>query len=292
MLAELFAVIAPIVVCAGVGYVWARCGEPFPAAFVSALVSRIGAPCLIVSTLTEVDVSPRLLSDVAIAVALVLAATGAGAWLLCRAAGLERRSMVAPLVFPNTGNMGLPLALFAFGEQGLAIALAIFLLISFAHFTLGVALVSGTSPWRSALGSPIVWAGVISIALVLLQWPLPRWLANSVGLLGDFSIPLMLMTLGVSLAQLRVSDLRRSLALGAARLVLGLAVGVGVSALLGLEGVMRSVVILQSAMPVAVFNYLLAHRYQAQPQAVAGMVVTSTVLAFAGLPLLLWWLWL
>lgn len=291
MLSELFAVVAPIALCVAVGFFWCRGGQHFPAEFVSALVTRIGAPCLIVGTLTEVKVSPRLLGEVGLAVLLVLLFTAAAGWLVCRAGGLSVRAMLGPLVFPNTGNMGLPLALFAFGDSGLAIALAVFLLVSFAHFTLGVALVSGSSPWREALRSPIVWAGAIGIALVLLEQSLPRWLENSVGLLGDFTIPLMLITLGVSLAQLRVRDLRRSVALALARLAIGVGAGVLACGLLELEGVMRSVVILQSAMPVAVFNYLLAHRYGAEPEAVAGTVVISTALAFGGLPLLLWWLW-
>ena len=122
---------------------------------------------------------------------------------------------------------------------------------------------------------------------MLTETRLPLWLENSFTLLGSFTIPLMLLTLGVSLAQLQVKDFARSGWLAVARLSIGLMVGLAIAELMGLEGVIRNVVIIQSTMPAAVFNYLMAKRYQQSPEAVAGLVVMSTLLSFATLPLLL-----
>lgn len=288
MLADIFAIIAPIFISAALGFGWAKSGVPFAHEFVTRLVMNIGAPCLIIGTLGKVEMPDRHFVDIIIATACTLTLSVLAAALVCKFFSLPLQAFLNPLCFSNTGNMGLPLSLFAFGEEGLAVALGIFLVKSLAHFSLGVAVLSGHSNWRQLFRSPIVYAGLVTATLVFTGWRLPGWLQNTCTLLGGFSIPLMLITLGVSLAQLRVADIRTSLWLGLARLLIGFGVGVLVAELLSLEGALRGVVIIQSSMPSAVFNYLLAKRYQQQPEAVAGMVVSSTILSFLTLPLLLW----
>lgn len=288
MYADIFAVIAPILFCSLIGFIWARTRQPFNQEFVSQLVLWVGSPCLIVGTLGKVDVTPAQLGDVAVAVALMLGLTLLTGLIALRVLQLPARAFLNALLFPNTGNMGLPLALFAFGEQGLALALAIFILVSFSHFSLGVAFLSGHSPLRGSLRSPIVYAGALAMLLIVTGIKLPLWLGNTISLLGQISIPLMIFTLGVSLASLRVDDVKRSTVLALLRLGIGFAVGWLVCELLDLQGVLRGALLIQSGMPVAVFNYLLALRYQQQPQAVAGVVVISTLISFITLPALLW----
>jgi malate permease and related proteins len=116
---------------------------------------------------------------------------------------------------------------------------------------------------------------------------MPLWISNTTTLLGNCAVPLMLFSLGVALARLRFGGTTRAIIMSALRLILGIATGYGVSWAMGLEGTIRSVTILQSAMPVAVFNYLWALRYDNSPEEVAAMVLGSTVLAFLVLPLLL-----
>jgi predicted permease len=120
--------------------------------------------------------------------------------------------------------------------------------------------------------------------LVGTGWSLPAWLSNTTGILGGATIPLMLITLGVSLAQLKVARWRHSLLFSLLRVLGGFGLAVLVAGLFGLQGIERGVLILQFSMPVAVFNYLLALRYEREPGEVAGMVVLSTLLAFVLLP--------
>ncbi len=117
---------------------------------------------------------------------------------------------------------------------------------------------------------------------------MPGWVFNTLELLGGFAIPLMLITLGVSLAGLRAKRLPRSLGLSVLRLGMGFLVGVGVAEILGFEGVARGALIIECAMPVAVFNYLYAQLHDNNPEDVAGTVLVSTGLAFLTLPALLW----
>lgn len=288
MYADIFAVIAPILFCALIGFIWARTRQPFNQEFVSQLVLWVGSPCLIIGTLTKVRVTPAELQNVALAVAMMLIVTLLLSLLVLKLLKLPAQAFVNSLVFPNTGNMGLPLALFAFGEQGLAMALAIFILVSFSHFSFGVAFLSGNSALKGSLRSPIVYAGGLAMLLILTGLSLPLWVSNTVSLLGQISIPLMIFTLGTSLASLQVADVKRSSLLAVLRLVIGFAVGVAVCETFDLQGVMRGAVMIQSSMPVAVFNYLLALQYQQQPNAVAGVVVMSTLMSFITLPALMW----
>lgn len=208
---------------------------------------------------------------------------------ILRVAGLSQRSFLPALIFPNSGNMGLPLCYLAFGDVGLAMAIGVFTVYCAAQFTLGISIASGQVSLPALARVPLLYAVPLALAFLLSGTTPPAWINATTRLLGDLTIPMMLITLGVSLASLRVSRLPRSLALAATRLVMGFVVGLSVATVLGLDGVARGVLIVQATMPVAVFNYLFAERYRTAPAEVAGMVVLSTVMSFATLPLLLWY---
>jgi predicted permease len=143
---------------------------------------------------------------------------------------------------------------------------------------------------KGMLSSPIIYAGALACILIFNHWTLPLSVQNSLSLLGGMSIPLMLITLGVSLSSLRLKGARKSLGLGCLRLLVGLGGGVATVYVLELEGMLRNVVLLQSATPAAVFNYLLAMQYRREPDTVAGMVVSSTLISFVSIPVLLYFL--
>jgi hypothetical protein len=149
---------------------------------------------------------------------------------------------------------------------------------------MGIAMVAGRGNLANVFKQPVLWATLVAVVLVTMGWQLPAWLDNTTRLLGGFTIPLMLMTLGVSLASLKISEWKYSLLFSATRVIGGFLIAIFVARLLGIEGVERGVLILQSSMPVAVFNYLLAVRYGRDPGEVAGMVVLSTLMAFIVLP--------
>jgi len=284
MFNELFAVIAPILICSGLGYAWARKGLDYPVEFVTRVVMNIGAPCLIVSSCSTAGITVGRLAEISgatVVILLVMLAIGAA---LIRTLRLQTTTFLPPLLFANIGNMGLPLCLFAFGETGLALGLTVFLVGFTLHMSLGIVLVAGRGNLAGLLKQPVLWATAIAVGLVVSGQSLPAWLDNTTSLLGGFTIPLMLITLGVSLANLKVTEWKYSLLFSVVRVVGGFSLGVLVAGLFGLEGIERGVLILQSSMPVAVFNYLLALRYQREPGEVAGMVVLSTLLAFLLLP--------
>lgn len=290
MLETLAGVLLPVLACVACGYIWARSGQPFDTAMVSRLVMTVGAPCLIISTLAKVSVSLEDLQAVVVAYAFVQAITLAAGLLWLRVAGLPWRDWFNVLMFPNVGNMGLPLCLLAFGDAGLALALAWFTVNSVLHFSLGIMVASGHWDLRHLITNPVVMASLLAMALLAGDVSLPGWLTATLDLVGGFTIPMMLITLGVALAKLPWRGLGASVYVAVGRLLIGLAAGVAVAKWLALSPLLSAVVIIQSSMPVAVFNYLFAQRYGQRPEQVAAAVMVSTMLAFAGLPLLLAWL--
>ena len=292
MLSELLAILAPIVISVGAGFIWGKTGTGFPSDFISRIVMNIGSPCLIISVMAKVEVQPEVMGQVALATAFTMTAMGLFGWLLLRWMKLEIATYLPPLVFPNNGNMGLSLCLFAYGQTGLALALGSFMVMMIATFTVGLLIVANSEGgifkrMESIAKQPVIYAMAIAVILLVTDTDLPRWISNTVDLLGGIAIPLMTIALGVSLATLKIHSWKRSLLFSVIRVGGGLALGFIVCELMGLTGVSRNVVLLQSAMPIAVFNYLLALRYGHKPEEVAAMVVVSTLVAFMGLPFLL-----
>jgi predicted permease len=291
MLAELFAVMAPVLIVASIGYGWARSGQPYPTEFIARLVLNIGTPSLVLSTLSRTEIDRQAFGQVAIACLLVTLAMGLIGCLLSRAFRQDWRILVPAYLFPNSGNMGLPITLYAFGEKGLALAVAFFLVLSVGQFSLGLLLSGSERSPKRLLANPIIISLAMALPLVILDLELPRWLANTISLLGGMTIPLMLLTLGVSLASIRVRHLGNGMLLGALRILCGAAAGWLVGLSLGLPPLAQGVLVMQSAMPVAVFNYLFAVRAGRSPEAVGSLVLCSTLLSFVLIPLLLaWWL--
>jgi predicted permease len=287
MYLELFNIIAPVVVCAAIGYGWARLGFPFETPFVTTLVTNIATPCLIIATLTKLNVSTESFGQMAGAAALaILIFMLIGAAVLSLAK-LSLHSFLPAMMFANTGNMGLPLALFAFGEEGLALAIAFFAVNATTQFTVGALISSGTISGRRIVRTPVIWAVALALVFMITGTKPPTFIANTLTLLGNIAIGLMLLALGVSLARLKVGSIKHTIGLALFRLGMGFSVGYGLAYALDLEGAKRGVVILACSMPVAVFNYLFAQRYGRAAEEVASVIVTSTLISFATLPLLL-----
>ncbi|HXS39183.1 MAG TPA: AEC family transporter [Stellaceae bacterium] len=290
MIDTILGAIVPVLLTASLGYAWTRAGRSFDSAMLTLLVTDIGTPCLIVSTFAKTAIPPGAFAQsAAAAIVILLCFLVLGAAVL-RIAGLRLRTYLPAMSFPNTGNLGLPLALYAFGPEGLSYAIVFFTFCSLSNFTLGQAIAAGTVNWRAIARMPIIYAVVIGVALSALQRPLPLWLGNTLSLLGGITVPLMLLLLGVSLGRLSVAAFPRAFALSILRIGMGVGVGAAITTLFGLEGVAKAALIQQSAMPVAVFNYLFALRWNNQPEEIAGVVVVSTLAAIVTAPALLFFL--
>jgi len=288
MLTQLLPILAPVFLCVGLGYVWARLKQPFDTRMVATLVLNVTTPCLVVATLSRMRPDPAALSAVTLAAAACFAVLIATGYLITRLAGVPTRAYLPALFLTNNGNVGLPICLFAFGDAGLALGIVYFVVSIVVQYTVGIAIISGHTQARALLRMPPVWSLIVGLPIMISGVALPAWIMNTLSLLGDMTIPIMLLALGVTLGRLRIGDLRRSLLLSAARLGVGVATGLGVAEAFGLTGVERGVVIVQTAMPIAIFAYLLAEYFDRQSEHVASLVLVSTLLTFAALPGILW----
>ena len=284
MVAVLVPVLVPVFLAVGVGFGWARFRLPFDRDFVTRIVTLVGTPCLAFSAITGFDGDLLVLGEIALAAAIAIALFAVGGALVLRLAGQPVAGLLPSLMLPNAGNMGLPVCLFAFGPDGLGLAFGFAAVVIVGHFTAGVMLAAGRVDWRELAATPVIWALAAAVLFQVFDQPVPAWLANTAQLLGGLTIPLMLLSLGVSLASLRIRLLRLSLGLGVLRLGMGAGVGLALGPVLGLDPVASGVVALQAAMPTAVYNYLMAARYGGPADAVAGTVVVSTILSLITLP--------
>lgn len=290
MTGQLFAIVGPVLIAVAVGYVMAQLGHKDEPEYVGGLITNVGAPCLIFSTLANLEVSATTVGILSGAALAGIIGCAVISYPILRLTGLSVRGYLPSLAHPNTGNMGLPLCLFAFGEEGLALGIAYYVVSSLSQYVVTPCVVSGDMSIRRIVRSPIIYAVVASLAFLLTHSTVPQWLNNATGLLAGMTIPLLLITLGYSLARLKIDNLKVSISLSALRLSMGFAVGITVAELLGLEGTARGVAILQSSMPVAILNYLFANQFNAEPDGVASFVVVSTIMSFVTLPALLWYI--
>ncbi len=283
-LLQVLEIIAPVFLLALAGYVWGRLKLDFDLRFITRLAVNFSMPCLIFATLVKAEIQPGAVRDIALATVAAYGALGVLLWAVLRAAGLNMRTYLAPGTFGNTGNVGLPVAFYAYGEPGLALAIVLFAVMAILQFTVGVYVVAGTGRIRDAAKQPLVYGSLLGGLFAVQGWGVPGWALDSLDLAGQIAIPAMLLTLGVSIANLSPGQVGRATLFSLVKLVLSAAVGVAVAEALGLTGAARGVLILQLIMPVAVTNYLLAQRYRAEPETIAGAVVISTLMAVISIP--------
>ena len=280
-------IVAPVAVLALIGFVWVRMGFEYRLEFVTRLAMTLAVPCLIFSSLMNTPLNPAALTSVALASVLAYGTLTLVFWGTVAVLRLDRRTWLGPLIFGNTGNLGLPLALFAFGDTGLGLAIAIFAVMAVWSFTFGVWLVADRGSPLTVLQEPVVAATLLGALFLWQGWKTPLWVTNTLDLVGQMAIPLMLITLGVAVARLSPSGIGRALGLTLLRAVVCLAVGIAVARGLDLDPVAAAVLILQVSTPVAVTQYMLAAKYGGDAEAVAGLVIVSTLVSVATLPLTL-----
>jgi malate permease and related proteins len=287
MIYQILNVVAPTFIVVMVGWLWAKASYKFDHGFVTSLIMNVGGPCLIFSTLGDLKISASLMGEIGIATLIAIILYGVIGTLILKGAGLSCRAFLAPMMFPNIGNIGLPICLFAYGKTGLALAVMVFAVFSLFQFTVGIRLYSGAGSVLSLFKEPIIYSVIASLIFIIKGSRPPDILLRTADLLGAFTIPLMLLSLGVTLAHLKIISIKRSLLLALLRVSMGFGVSLALAYAFKLSPEARGVFVLQCSMPVAVFNYMLAERYNRSPKENAELLMVSTLLSLVTLPLIL-----
>jgi len=288
LISEIFTVTAPVFCIVALGYFWAKWRQTFDSETLTNLVVKLATPCLVFSNLTQLNLGLETIGQMAIAATCGLIASAMIGATVLKLSGLSLNTYLASLMHPNTGNIGLPLVYMAFGEEGLALGVAYFIVISISQYTIGYGIAAGSVSIKRFFQQPLLYAVITSLLVVKMDIHIPVWIAKTTELLSGLVIPALLMVLGYSLAQLRVHDLKLAIYLASVRLVTGVVVGLALIYLLNLNGSQAGVVFLMCTMPIAVFNFVFAKHFNRSPEKVAGVIITSTLLIFLLLPLLVW----
>jgi predicted permease len=286
LIARIADVIIPVFLIVAIGYGYARRRAPDLSAF-NRIALDVLAPLLVYSALAAKDF--RLGEHLALLIggAILILGSGLLAWPLARAFGAQPRTLVPVVMFNNCGNMGLPLALLAFGSEHFGAAVALFSISNLLHFSLGARITSAAARSRDLLTSPLMIATLLGFASAMTELRPPDMLLSGMKLLGDALLPMMLFALGVRLTALT----RQGLALGflgaLARPLIGLAIGIPLAWALDLEGAARGQLLLFAALPPAVIQFMLAERYQQEPDKVGAMIMLGNAMAVLFVPLAL-----
>jgi predicted permease len=284
MIERILGIILPVFVVVVVGYLYARRVKP-DMSQVNRLSMVILGPALVFSALASKEFS--VADNVTLMLGSVGVVLGSGllAWPVARLMGIDYRTLGPTAMFNNCGNMGLPLAVLAFGQGGFSAMVALFTISNLLHFTLGTWLVDHHAKFGALMRNPMVWATVLGFAFALIHPPMPEWAQFGIKMVGDALIPMMLLSLGVRLYEVRWDDWHIGVVGGILCPAAGIAVALALAPLLGLTEMQRGLLILFGALPPAVLNFMVAEQFRQEPAKVASIVLIGNVLSVVFVPI-------
>ncbi|MBC8306819.1 MAG: AEC family transporter [Pelagibacterales bacterium] len=285
---KLFEVLFPVFFVVGVGYYIGKKDPKINTKFITNFAANVGTPALILYALNIKNISFDIFSNYFWYYLLAIIGfffVGIIFLLILKTKDIIRE--LPPFVLPNTGNMGLPICLFAYGSDGLGIAAAISSLIILFHFTLGVFLADRKFNFEVILKSPPFYTIIISVLLLYYEIQLPVFIENTSFLLMYATIFLILMSLGIALTRLKIFSFSKALISSICRLILGPIIGLSIIYYYELDGFAAGVLLIQCSMPSAILNYLVGSIYSPKKivDNIASMIVVSTLLSFITIPI-------
>lgn len=284
LLERIAGIMVPVLAVIALGWAYARRHAPDMSA-VNRINMDLFAPALIFSALASRDFSIFDNRWLLLASALIVLGSGVLAYGVARVAAVQPRTFVPPMMFNNCGNMGLPIAVLAYGQAGLAPAVAMFVVSNAIHFTLGARIVDPRASVRQLLVTPMNVATVAGFAVAATELPRPEIVMTTLKLVGDAMIPLMLFALGVRMVSVNRTSWRIGL-LGALVCPLtGLAVALLVDRLLPLGAEQRGLMYIFASLPPAVLNFMVAERYNREPGKVAAIVLVGNIASVGFVPI-------
>ena len=286
---KLFEVLFPVFFVVGIGYFIGRKNPKIDTTFITNLAANIGTPAMVIYAVTSTGISFKIFKDyfVYFLIAIIIFyLVGLIFLYFLKVKDIVRE--LPPFILPNTGNMGLPICLFAYGDLGLGVAAAISSLIILMHFTIGVFLADRKFNFDVILKNPPFYSIIFSSLVLYFEIELPQVVVNTTEWLTFATIFLILMSLGVALTRLKVFALYKATVSSIARVIIGPIIGFGLIKFFNLNGFAAGVLLIQCSMPSAVLNYLVASIYSPKKivDSVASTIVVSTLMSFITVPII------
>ncbi len=284
---KLFEVLFPVFLVIGIGYWYGKKDPKFDTKFITTFAGNIGLPCIIFYSLTTSNIDFSVFLRFLYYIFLYVGLFAILGILVLKILNKDIYRLLPPLILPNTGNMGIPICLFAYGKMGLAIAAAITSVIMVFHFSLNILLASRKLSFRPLINCVSIYALIISLFFVYFEIPAPNFIENATFLISYSTIFLVLMSLGIALSNLKIFSFKESLIYTFTRIIIGPLIGFGFVKFFNLSGVEAGVILIQTSMPSAVLTYLIGKMYSPKSitNDIAGTVVLSTFLSFITVPI-------
>ena len=288
---KLIDVLFPVFFVIGVGYYLGKKDPNFDTKFITNFAGNIGTPAMIFYTITTTGITLDIFIEYFIYALIIIGGFSLVGLLFLFILKKDVISELPPLILPNTGNMGIPICLFAYGTAGLGVASAIASVIILLHFTLGVLLAKKSFSLKILIKNGPIYAILASIAFLYFKWDVPGYIENTTFLLTYTTIFLVLMSLGIALSRLKVVSWTHASILGAVRVIIGPIIGFALIKFLNLNGFFAGVLLIQSAMPSAVLTYLVGSMYSERKVVdnIASVIVSSTLMSFITIPIVVFY---
>ena len=285
---KLLEVIFPVFFVVGIGYYLGKKNPKIDTSFITNFGANIGSPAIVFYSVVTTGLSLEIFKSYFLYYLLAIICFSVIGIIFLSFMKKDVLMELPPFILPNTGNMGLPICLFAYGSQGLGVAGAISSIIILFHFTLGVFLASKKFNFDIIIKSPSFYAIIISILFLYFDIEAPIFIVNTTMLLSYATIFLILMSLGIALTRLKVFSFYTALISSTARVLIGPIIGFLIIKSFNLYGYAAGVLLIQCSMPSAILNYLVGSMYSPKKivDNIASMIVVSTVLSFVTIPII------
>ena len=288
---KLIDVLFPVFFVIGIGYYLGKKNPNINTDFITTFAGNVGTPAMIFYTITTTGVTLNVFTEYFIYALIIIGGFSLVGILFLLILKKDFISELPPLILPNTGNMGIPICLFAYGTAGLGVASAIASVVILLHFTLGVLLAKKSFSLEILIKNMPIYGIIVSVIFLYFEWDVPGYLENTTFLLTYATIFLVLMSLGIALSRLKVVSWTHASILGAVRVIIGPIIGFGLIKYLNLNGFAAGVLLIQSCMPSAVLTYLVGSMYSEKKvvDSVASVIVTSTIMSFITIPIVVYY---
>ena len=286
---KLFEVLFPVFFIVGIGVFLGKKNPNFDTSFITTYSGNFGTPALVIFALTAGGVTFDVFKEFFIYAIILLAVFGIVGLVFLVLMKKDYIRELPTFILPNTGNMGIPICLFAYGELGMGMAASISSLVVLLHFTLNIFLAKREFDFQIIFKSPAFYAIIFTILLLYFEEPIPQFVMNTVMLLAYGMIVMILMSLGVALTQMKVFSFKDALITSTGRVIIGPIIGFVVVKIFDLTGAAAGVVLLQSSMPSAILCYLIASMYSPKEivDNISSTIVVSTIMSLVTIPIVL-----
>jgi predicted permease len=287
MIGRILEITLPIFAIVFAGFVYGRFTKPNMVG-ANKIIMDLALPCLVFTSLSAKKFDFYSHGTFLLGITLIIILSGLLTIPFARFLGTGKKALLPSVMFVNVGPIGIPLVVLAFGQDYLGLAILFMVLSNVYHFSIGVSLMSGKFDIKLLATNPLILSSILGILFSFYNFIFPSWLNISLTMVGSILVPLMLLSLGIRLAESKIEYLKVGLLGSIWTFIIRISVVLVITQFLELDPVQKGTLILFAALPSAIFNYMIADRFNCEPNKVASIVIVGHILCLIFLPIAIW----